>query len=202
MKVYKGFHMSNYMTESIVVGVSNRHVHLSQEHVEALFGQGYQLQVKRMLRQSGQFAAEEKVTIVGNEEIVARVVGPVRAETQVEILTEDKEKLGINPPTRISGSLEETPGITLKGPNGEVKLERGVIIAAKHVHMSVDEVAHFDLEGIKFIDLETESKQVFERVPLRVGNKHLSEFHLDRDEAEDLVVKSGQKVSIKKRHKE
>jgi len=189
------------MKNETLIGVSNRHIHLSKEHSAQLFGERYQLKVRRRLRQSGQFAAEEKVALVGKEILEARVVGPLRAQTQVEILQEDKEKLGIKAPIKVSGNLEGTPGIKVRGPKGEVDLECGVIVAAKHVHMSTDEISEFGLEGVKYVDIQTETNKIFKRVPVRMGDKHISEFHLDKDEARVLGIKSGQKATIIKRHK-
>ena len=188
------------MNNELLVGVSNRHVHLSKEHLSILFGEGYELEVHRTLRQKGQFACKERVTLVGKEERSARVVGPVRQETQVEIITEDKEPLGIDAPIRLSGNLEGTPGITLKGPKGEVILEHGVIIAAKHVHMCTDELEEFSLHETDHVDLKTGSGKVFENVPVRKGEHHMSEFHLDKDEAKRLGLEQGATITISKRH--
>jgi propanediol utilization protein len=120
----------------IPVGVSNRHIHLSQDHLEALFGKGYQLTNKKNL-QPGEFAAQETVILVGQKGVYqnVRILGPVRKRTQVEISRTDGYVLGINPPLRDSGDLEGSAGATLVGPKGAVTLSEGVIVAKRHIHM-------------------------------------------------------------------
>ena len=190
------------MEESVPIGVSNRHVHLSKKHLEMLFGENYMLKVRKMLRQPGQFAAEEMVMLRDKEEVPARIVGPLRENTQVEILNEDKKKLGTNAPVRLSGDITGTPGIILKGPKGEVRLSEGCIVAAKHLHIGGKEKKHFGLEGAKFVDLEIPSGKVFNRIPIRHGENHLSEFHIDKDEAKESGISHGQMIRIRKRHEE
>ena len=121
----------------IPISVSVRHVHLSQEHVSALFGPGYQLTPRSELSQPGQFACEESVTLVGPKRAIpnVRVLGPARSTTQVEISRTDELALGIDAPIRASGDLKDSIGIRLEGPAGAVDLERGVIQAARHIHM-------------------------------------------------------------------
>ena len=180
----------------IPIGISNRHVHLTQHHVELLFGKGHQLHARKHLRQPGQFAAEETVTLLGKQELSARVVGPPRIHTQVEILKEDCAILGITAPEKVSGNLEGTPGLIIKGPKGSVTLPFGVIIAAKHVHLSDAEAEKHTLHHVTAVDVETSSGIVFHRVVLRKGQHHLSEFHIDRDDAKSHSIHPGQTARI------
>ena len=126
-----------------VINVSARHVHLSPEHVEALFGPGHQLTVKKELMQPGQFAAEETVAVIGPKGSFprVRVLGPARGKTQVEISATDARTLGVPAVVRLSGNVAGTPGVVLEGPNGRVELQEGVIVAQRHVHMTPADAA-------------------------------------------------------------
>lgn len=183
------------MSYKILVGVSNRHVHLSKEHLEILFGKGYQLKVLREIRQPGQYAAEETVTLLGKQDLQARIVGPLRENTQVEILTSDQYVLEIKVPKKVSGDLDNTPGIKIKGPKGIVNLEDGVMIAEKHLHLSQEESKKLNLFNGSRVNLVHENGAKF-NVIVRSGKDHLSEFHLDKDEAESLNIKTGDYVEI------
>ena len=119
--------------EKIPVGLSNRHVHLCKQDLEKLFGKDYELKVLRNLRQPGQFAAEEKVEIINRGCLSARIVGPIRSHTQVEILSSDQDILGLKAPTRISGNIEDTPGIRIKGPKGVIKIKKNNNIGSRIV---------------------------------------------------------------------
>ena len=157
----------------IVVGVSNRHVHLSKEDLEVLFGKGYQLTPVKDLRQPGQFAAKETVTIVGPKGAIenVRVLGPIRKETQVEISRTDAFKLGLNPPVRDSGDLDGTPGIVIVGPAGVVVKNRGVILAKRHIHMHPKDAQHYgvkDKDIVRVIVEKGERRLIFDDVLVRV----------------------------------
>uniref|UniRef100_A0A7C5VKR1 Phosphate propanoyltransferase n=1 Tax=Fervidobacterium thailandense TaxID=1008305 RepID=A0A7C5VKR1_9BACT len=185
----------------IVVGVSNRHVHLSREDVEILFGKDYQLTPIKDLGQPGQFACQETVTIVGPKGSIenVRVLGPERKETQVEISLTDAYKLGLNPPVRDSGDLEGTPGITIIGPKGQVTKEKGVIIAKRHIHMHTSDAEKFgvkDKDIVKVIVEKGERKLIFDDVLIRVSDKFALEFHVDTDEANAALLKNGDTVYI------
>jgi len=179
----------------ILVGVSNRHVHISKEHLEILFGKGYQLKILREIRQPSQYAAEETVTLLGKQDLQARIVGQLREKTQVEIMYSDQKKLGIKAPIKISGNLENTPGIKIKGPKGIISLENGVMIAEKHLHLSQEESKKLNLSNGSRVNLIHENGTRF-NVIVRSGKYHLSEFHLDKDEAESLNIKTGDYVEI------
>ena len=128
-------------SNKIPVEVSNRHIHLSKKDIDALFGKDYRLKIARELSQPGQFAAQEKVHLVSGDKRIenVRVLGPEREETQVELLKTDAMHLDIEAPVRISGDIEETPGITVEGPEGVLNLDKGVIIAQRHFHVSKEE---------------------------------------------------------------
>ena len=129
--------LTEVISDDVVVGVSNRHIHLSQEDLEILFGKGHTLTRMKDMKQPGQFASEETVTIQGPKGKFegVRILGPVRKETQIEISISDSFKLGIKPPIRESGKLDGTPGVKVIGPKGEVIKEHGVIVAGRHIHM-------------------------------------------------------------------
>ncbi len=170
----------------IPISISAHHVHLTQEHVEALFGAGYELQMRGQLSQTGQFAAEETVTLEGPKGLVerVRVLGPVRPVTQAEISRTEAYKLGIDAPIRPSGSLEETPGVTLEGPEGTISVDHGVIIAARHVHMSPEDALHFGVRDREHISVRVEGGRgmTFRDVLIRVHPDFRLDMHVDTDE--------------------
>lgn len=192
--------LEEIISDEVVVGVSNRHVHLSQEDLEKLFGSDFKLSKLKDMKQPGQFAANETVTIEGPKGKFegVRILGPVRKETQVEISKSDSFRLGVKPPVRESGKLEGTPGIKIIGPKGSVIKERGVIIAARHIHMPKF-IA--DIRGYKdgeFVKVESfgERKLLMYNVLLRVGSNMSKEIHLDMDEANAAGLKNDDFVKI------
>ncbi|PLV57360.1 phosphate propanoyltransferase [Thermotoga sp. SG1] len=185
----------------IIVGVSNRHVHLSREDLETLFGKGYELTPVKELRQPGQYAAKETVTIVGPKGAIenVRVLGPVRKETQVEISRTDAFRLGVRPPVRDSGDLEGTPGIVIIGPNGILVKEKGVIIAKRHIHMHPKDAEHYgvkDKDIVKVIVENGDRRLIFDDVLIRVREDFALEFHVDTDEANAAMLNTGDFVYI------
>jgi len=185
---------------NIPVGVSARHIHLSQADLETLFGRGAELHVRKELSQPGQFAAEETVHLHGPRGMIenVRVLGPVRPHTQVEISQTDAHKLGINPPVRESGQLEGTPGLTLVGPSGSLQLLEGVIVAMRHVHFSEEDAREFDVENGEEIALRTTGDRgmIFERVIARVSPSYKLDFHIDTDEANASGLHTGDEVEL------
>ncbi len=179
----------------IPVGVSAHHVHLTQEHVEALFGLGHQLTWHADLSQPGQFACKEQVTLVGPKGRIerVRVLGPVRPESQVEIARTEEFKLGIDAPIRASGDLDGTPGIKLEGPAGSVTLQRGVITALRHIHMSPEDALGFALRDKDVVQVRIEGPRslVFGDVLVRVHPDFRLEMHLDTDEANAAEISQG-----------
>lgn len=174
------------MGYKVKVGISNKHLHLSQEHLEILFGKGAELTVKKELGQPGQFAAEETVEIIGPKRSLGqvRVLGPVRKETQVELALTDARGIGIKAPVRESGKLEGTPGCKLVGPCGEIELDHGVIAALRHVHLNPEQAKEAGVEDkeIVMVKVEGERGLVFDNVLVRSGEAHEAELHFDTDE--------------------
>jgi acetate kinase len=171
----------------IPVNTSARHVHLAQADVEALFGPGHALRRKADLLQPGQFACEETVTLVGPKGTVERVriLGPTRKQSQVEVSRTEEFKLGIDAPIRASGDLHGSPGITMVGPAGEVRLKEGVICALRHIHMSPEDALRFALRDKDMVRVRVpgERSLVFGDVLVRVSPDYVLEMHIDTDEA-------------------
>lgn len=169
------------------LAVSGRHVHLSQQDVEALFGKGYELTKKTELSQFGQYSAEETVVLVGPNGIIlgVRVLGPGRNQTQVEISRTDGHRLGIIPPERDSGDLAGTPGITLIGPRGSLNLPEGVITPLRHIHMSTQDAESMGLQDHDKVQVRVSGRRslVFDEVLVRVREDFHLEMHVDTDEA-------------------
>lgn len=177
------------MKNTVPVEVSARHVHLTQEQIEALFGKGHELTVKKMLSQPGQFAAEERVTIVGPKKSLERVsvLGPARKAGQVELSMTDCFSIGIkDAPVRESGVLDGTPGVTLKTDMGEITLDQGVIIAKRHIHMTEADAAEFGCKDkdVVSVKVETNGRSLtFDDVVVRVRDDFALAMHIDTDEA-------------------
>lgn len=185
----------------IIAGVSNRHVHLSREDLDLLFGKGYKLTPTKDLGQPGQFACKETVTIVGPKGSIenVRILGPERKDTQIEVSLTDAFRLGVMPPVRDSGDIEGTPGITIIGPNGKLEKEKGVIIAKRHIHMLPSDAEKFgvkDKDIVKVIVENGDRKLIFDDVLIRVSEKFALEFHVDTDEANAALLKTGDVVYI------
>jgi len=185
---------------SVPVGVSNRHVHLNQKHMEILFGKDYELTPIKDLGQPGHFAAKETVSLVGPKGILegVRILGPLRSKSQVEISRTDSFRLGVNAPVKESGDLQGTPGCMLVGPAGTVTLKQGVIIASRHIHMSDKEAKHMSLkDGDKVTVLvEGERELSYHNVIIRVNKKFKLEMHIDTDEANAAFLNTGDQVKI------
>jgi putative phosphotransacetylase len=180
----------------VLINLSNRHIHLSQEDLEALFGKGHQLTKTKDLMQPGQFATEEQVTIVGPKGKMEglRVLGPVRPETQCEILASDVFKLGAKGcPVKESGHLEGSLPFEIIGPAGSVKKARGLIIAKRHVHFDPESAKRFGVADHEVISLRISGERaaVFENVVCRVGPSHSLECHLDFDEGNAVGIGNG-----------
>ena len=184
----------------VPIGVSARHIHLTQEHVEILFGKGYQLTKKKELM-GGQFASNELVTIVGLKLRAiegVRVLGPVRSKSQVEISATDAIKLGVKAPIRPSGDIKGSAPIAVVGPKGVVYLEEGCIIAKRHIHMAPkDAQAAGVVDGqIVSVKADNERGTVFNEVQIRVDDSFTLEMHIDTDEANACQVKQDELATI------
>ena len=186
----------------VPVGVSARHIHLTQEHVEALFGEGYHLTKKKDLM-GGQYACNETVTIVGLKLRAienVRVLGPVRNASQLEISATDAMKLGVAAPIRESGNVAGSAPIAVVGPKGVIYLKEGCIIAMRHIHMSpADATAAGVSDGdIVSVKVDNERGTIFNQVKIRVSDSFTLEMHIDTDEANASKIKTGDMVTIMK----
>lgn len=184
----------------IPVGISNHHVHLCQADVEKLFGQGYQLKVWRELSQPGYYAAEETVVLVGPKGVLAevRVLGPPRKNTQVELLIGDGYRLGLELPVRESGSTEASPCLTIVGPKGAVTMCHGVMAAARHIHMNSCDAQGWRIHEGELVRVRTtgERSVVFNNVRVRIGDRYITELHLDIEEANAANLRAGDQVEL------
>ena len=179
-------------SDFVPIGVSNRHVHLSQNDLESLFGSGYELTKIKDISQPGQFACKETVTIAGPKGAIekVRVLGPTRKQSQVEILKSDCFKLGINAAMRMSGDLAGTPGITLIGPQKSLFLTQGAIVAKRHIHM-------LPRDGqVGSLKVSGERGGILGNVVIRVTTTSALECHIDTEEANAMDLKNGSKITI------
>ena len=185
---------------AVPVGVSARHIHLTQEHVEVLFGKGYQLTKKKELM-GGQYAANERVTIVGIKLRAlenVRILGPVRKASQVEISATDTVKLGIKAPVRESGDIAGSSPVAVIGPKGAVYLDEGCIIAMRHIHMSPGDARMAGLKDGDIVSVKAENERgaIFNHVKIRVDESFTLEMHIDTDEANAGKIATGDAVTI------
>ena len=182
---------------TIPVAISARHIHLSRKTVDALFGEGHELTVRKWLSQPGQYAAEETVQVVGPRNTLekVRVLGPVRSMDQLEISRTDEFYLGIDAPVRESGKVENTPGCRLIGPAGEFDLEDGVICAWRHIHMTPEDAKNFGVVDRDIVEVEVGSAErpvIFGNVLIRVSPNYKLEMHIDTDEGNAAEINSGE----------
>ena len=187
------------MQRYIPVAVSARHVHLDQHTIDRLFGTGHRLQARTALSQPGQFAATETVALRGPRGRIdaVRIVGPARPQNQVEISRSDEFLLGLDAPVRLSGDLAATPGITLEGPAGSVRIDSGVVIAWRHIHMSPAEARDLGVRDHDTVRVAIDSEGrdlVFGDVTVRVADNYRLELHLDTDEANACGLKHGDRA--------
>lgn len=178
---------------------SARHLHLCDADVATLFGKGYALTPQRTLSQPDQYACEEKVTVkCARSEMSFRVIGPTRSKTQVEISITDSYQLGIRPMVRMSGNISGSPGATLIGPVGAVKITEGVIVAARHMHISEEEAKSYGLKNGDVVCLKKDGDRqtIFGNVIVRAGPGHSLEAHFDTDEANAMMLQSGDVLEV------
>ena len=181
--------------ESFLVEVSAHHIHLTQEHVEALYGKGHQLTKHADLSQPGQYACKEQLAIVGPKGRIERVsvLGPTRKYTQIEIAMTEQFKLGVHPPIRESGDIADTPGCTLGSPAGSVKVDKGVICALRHIHMSPADALRYGVrdKSTVRVRIEGDRELIFGDVLVRVDPSFGLAMHIDTDEANAANVQTG-----------
>lgn len=187
--------INNIKPIPIPIEVSAHHIHLSREDVERLFGEGYQLTIEKELSQPGQYACKEKVNLIGPKGKIdnVRILGPERKETQVEISMTEEFKLGIQAPIRASGDIEGTPGLTIEGPKGKITIEKGVILALRHIHMSFEDALRFGIKDKDLVQVMVEGERgiTFDEVLVRVDKNFRLAMHIDTDEANASGIKNG-----------
>jgi putative phosphotransacetylase len=188
------------MKKEVPIGVSARHIHLSQEHVELLFGSGYALTEMKPLSQPGQYAANETVAVVGPKGSFpkVRILGPARKATQLEVSRTDAFALGVNPPVRESGNIAGSASITIQGPAGEVTIAEGVIVAARHIHFHTSDAEKFGIQDKARLRVRVGGERgvVFEHVVARVSPEFALDMHIDTDEANAAGVRNGDIAEI------
>lgn len=181
------------MAKEVLVEISARHVHVSQEHLEILFGKGYKLTPKKDLSQPGQYACEERVTVVGPKRELAGVsiLGPCRKATQIEISLTDARSIGVKAPIRESGDIAGSGACKLIGPAGEVELTEGVIAAKRHIHMTTADAEKYGITDSQIVSVKvpTEGRTlIFGDVVARVSDSYALAMHIDTDEANAAAV--------------
>lgn len=184
----------------VELGISARHVHLSREDIDTLFGKDYQLTVMKDLKQLGQYAANEKVEIKGPKGCfeTVRILGPERKKSQVELSASDCIKIGVPVVLRDSGDHKDTPGVTLVGPKGSVQLDGGVMVASRHMHVSTATAEKENIKNGEILCAKVpgEREVIFGNILARVDVTFVDELHLDTDEANASFVKNNQKVEV------
>lgn len=184
----------------IPLGVSNRHIHLSQKDADVLFGPDYQFQILKPLSQTGQYAMKECLIVAGPKGILekVRILGPVRQLSQVEVSVSDCFKLGIEAPLRLSGDIAGSPGCTLIGPKGSVQLSEGCIVAKRHIHMSPEDAYRFGVADKQEVSLECPGERggILHNVIVRVDDTFTLECHLDIEEANALGISAKHKLKL------
>lgn len=180
----------------VLVETSARHVHVTREHLDILFGEGYELHPKKYLSQPGQYASEERVDVVGPKRTLTGVsiLGPVRKETQVELSLTDARTIGVAAPVRESGDIAGSGSCTLVGPKGQVTLTEGVIAAKRHIHMTKADAADFGVKDKDEVMVKVEDtgrSLIFDDVVVRVSDAYALAMHIDTDESNAACVKNG-----------
>ena len=179
--------IQNELDSSFEVEASGRHVHLSRKELDALFGTGYELTKAKDLSQPGQYASKERLTVVGPKGAFHNVVilGPVRKESQVEVSLTDCLQLGVKAPIRESGDIEGTPGIVLVNGDKSVSLDKGLIVAKRHVHMTPEDAEKIGVKNHDIVKVKVEGARplIFDDVVIRVSPKFATYMHIDYDEA-------------------
>lgn len=176
------------MANTVLVETSARHVHLTEEHIKILFGEGATLTVKKPLSQPGQFACEERVTLVGPKKSIPNVIilGPARSATQVEVSLTDARTLGVDAPVRESGDIAGSGACKIVGPCGEVEISEGVIAAKRHIHLTPADAEAFGVEDKQIVSVKISSADrstIFGDVVVRVSPKFAAAMHIDTDES-------------------
>lgn len=192
--------------KKIPVGISGRHAHLTQEHLDILFGKkDYQLTKLKDLSQPGQFACEEKIDVVSPEGKVlagVRILGPARPESQVEVSQSDAIRFKFKAPVRSSGDIKNSGKATLVGPHGQVEIEEGVIIADRHIHFSLEDAKEFGVTDREIVSLKVSGVKsgILDNVLCRVSDKFMLDCHLDTDDGAAFLLNTGDTVELVKKY--
>lgn len=189
----------------LVVNISVRHMHITQEHLEVLFGPGAELTPARRLYQEGQFAAEQTVDLVGPKRRMlhaVRILGPLRPHSQIELAFSDAIMLGIDVPVRVSGNTDGTPGCIVMGPKGHLLLDKGIIRAQRHIHMSPADAAHYGVKPGETMELVIDHPTcpvTLGGVMVRVDPRYKLEVHIDSDEGNACDLPGAMALRLKGR---
>ena len=181
------------MENKVLVETSARHVHVTKEHLEILFGEGYELTKKKDLSQPGQFACNERVAVVGpkNQFPAVSILGPVRKATQVELSASDARSIGVTAPVRESGGIAGSGGCKIVGPKGEIEISEGVIVAKRHIHMTPEDAANYGVQDKQIVSVKVESPErslIFGDVVVRVSTKYALAMHIGTDESNAALI--------------
>lgn len=197
---------NNYILEKVnlvpyvPVSISARHIHIQKTHLEKLFGNKYDLNKFKDISQPGQFASKEKVDIIGPRGTIknVRILGPLREKTQLEISSTDSRQLGLNPPVRSSGQISGSSPFTIVGPEGEITLEEGCIIADRHIHMTPEDAKNYNVKDKQKVSIVVEGKKsgVMSEVGIRVHNDYKLDMHIDTDDANAFALKGNEKLKM------
>lgn len=184
------------------VEASGRHVHLSRKHIDMLFGEGYQLTKAKDLSQPGQYACKERVTVTGPKGSMSNVIvlGPERSQTQVEVSLTDALSVGLRAPVKESGDIINTPGVTISSDKNSVKLDKGVIAAKRHIHITPEDAQKFDVKDKEIVKVKVFGQRplIFDDVVIRVSPKFNTAMHIDYDEANACGFSKGTLATIVK----
>lgn len=179
--------VSESINQTFEIEASGRHVHLSQEHIDALFGEGYQLNPAKYLSQPGQFAARERVTVIGPKGVLHNcvILGPARGDSQVEVSYTDALTLGVKVPLRLSGQIEGTPGVMIMNGAKSVQLKKGLIVAKRHIHVNTRDAERFNVTDKEIVKVKVMSDRplIFDDVVIRISPDFETYMHIDYDEA-------------------
>lgn len=184
------------MKKEVLVETSARHVHVTREHLDILFGEGYELTNKKNLSQPGQFACEERVAVIGpkGQFPAVSILGPIRPATQVEVSASDARTLGISAPIRESGDIAGSGACKIVGPKGEVEIDEGVIVAKRHIHATPEDAEKYGLQDKQIVSVKVETdgrSLIFGDVVVRVSPKFALAMHIDTDESNAAFCKPG-----------
>lgn len=188
------------LDQTVPVSISARHLHVSNEHLEILFGKNYELSVEKYISQPGQYAAKEKVILKTAQGEIRniRILGPTRSKTQIELPKSDFRKLGLKGEVRNSGDVIGTEGITIVGPKGQVELKEGVIIADRHIHMTPEDARRFGVIHGQIVSVAIPGIKggIMNNVSIRVSDLYALDFHVDTDDANAFLLENGQRLTI------